>query len=293
MSFVNLDQSIERERRMSQLMVRMGSLPEGDFQKISQMLKAQSQIDNIVDSNTTALGGGDSVNRQLQNTMAKSGETITSNLTQLLGFVPSTSDMTELKTMNEQFGDGFSQTVKTISSSIGSIEGGIGKLLQSLDTGVTQGIQSLASAAADTLSDLKQQATEAASALLPPINSIIPQSSLSSLGGGLSGLLSGAGDLAGGLTGAVQKQINEGVKEVSNLLDTISKDNVKEIKEFINSSVTSSQFDELKKLTETTLGTPPSPPMPLNSNGEDFPSIPLSSSSLNSAPVRYPYESSQ
>lgn len=290
MSFVNLDQSIERERRMEQLMIRMSSLPEEDFDKISKMLKAQSQIDNIVDSNSSALGGGDSVARQMQNTMAKSGETITSNLTQLLGFVPSSNDMTELKSMNERFGDGFSSTMKTISASIGSVGGGIGKLLESLDTGVTEGIQQVANTAYKTLADLKQQATDAIADILPPADSIIPQSTLSSLGEGLSGLLSGAGDLAGGLTTAIQEQVNQGAKEVSGFLDDISKDIEKDVKEFIDSTVTSSQFDELKNLTSSILGTPPSPPVPVNENGEDFPSVPMMpGSDLNSAPARYEY----
>lgn len=290
MSFVNLDQSIERERRMEQLMIRMGSLPEGDFDKISKMLKAQAQIDNIVDSNSTALGGGDSVARQMQNTMAKSGETITSNLTQLLGFVPSSSDMTELKTMNERFGDGFPSAMKTISASIGSVGGGIGKLLESLDTGVTEGIQSIANTAYKALSDLKQQATDAIADILPPADSIIPQSTLSSLGEGLSGLLSGAGDLAGGLTTAIQEQVNQGAKEVSGLLDDISKDIEKGVKEFIDSTVTSSQFDELKNLTNSILNTPPSPPVPVNENGEEFPTVPMMpGSDLNSAPAKYEY----
>lgn len=290
MSFVNLDQSIERERRMEQLMIRMSSLPEEDFDKISKMLKAQSQIDNIVDSNSSALGGGDSVARQMQNTMAKSGETITSNLTQLLGFVPSSNDMTELKSMNERFGDGFSSTMKTISASIGSVGGGIGKLLESLDTGVTEGIQQVANTAYKTLADLKQQTTDAIADILPPADSIIPQSTLSSLGEGLSGLLSGAGDLAGGLTTAIQEQVNQGAKEVSGFLDDISKDIEKDVKEFIDSTVTSSQFDELKNLTSSILGTPPSPPVPVNENGEDFPSVPMMpGSDLNSAPARYEY----
>ncbi len=271
-------------------MIRMGSLPEEDFDKISKMLKAQAQIDNIVDSNSSALGGGDSVARQMQNTMAKSGETITSNLTQLLGFVPSSSDMTELKTMNERFGDGFPSAMKTISSSIGSVGGGIGKLLESLDTGVTEGIQSIANTAYKALSDLKQQATDAIADVLPPADSIIPQSTLSSLGEGLSSLLSGAGDLAGGLTTAIQEQVNQGAKEVSGFLDDISKDIEKGVKEFIDSTVTSSQFDELKNLTNSILNTPPSPPVPVNENGEEFPTVPMMpGSDLNSAPARYEY----
>jgi hypothetical protein len=292
MSFVNLEQAIERERRTEQLMVRLGSLPPEDFNKISQMLQAKSQIDSIVTSTTASVGGGSAVARQMESTLAKSGETITSNLTQLLGFVPTSSDMSQLKLLNEQFGSNFSEATRTISSSIGSIEGGVGKLLQSLDTGVTQGIQSLATAAQNSLNDLKQQATDAAKSLLPPIDSVLPAStlsaltSLSSVGSSITGLLSDANKLASSLTTLVQDQVNQGAKQVTGLLDNISKDISGQVSGFINSQVTSSQFDEIKKLTSSIVSVPPTPPIPLDVNGESFPSVPIRpGTDLNSAPV--------
>lgn len=290
MSFIDLSLIAERERRMEQIMVRLSSLPESELNRISQMLQAQSQINNAVQSAGAAVSGGALV-RHIENTLAGPAQTITSNLTQLLGFVPSSSDMTELLSLQTQFGSNFSSAIASISSTINTIEGGISQLLQAIDTGVTQGIQAVTTAAQNAITQAQQQAVNAIQDALPSADSIIPQSTLDALSGVVSdinSIISVPAELANQLTSALQNQLNENITQINSALDGVSRSIQSEISGFINSVVSASQFEELQTITASVLSTPLGPPLPQSEFGESYDSVPLQpNSDLNSAPITY------
>jgi len=272
MSFVNIHQALERERRMSQIMARMSSLSPEQLRRVATLLDAQERVDSVASANNFPMSGGqDLIQRQMNNITASQRETIMSNLTQSLGYRPSDSDIRELRTLRTQFpGDSFSSNMRVIASNVGAIPGGVGALLRGLDTGNIQGVVN--------------SATKIAASILA--SQEIPTPNLNNISSTINSAITSITDIASEVTTAVQNQLSSGIDQVNELLNDVSRDIQVEISEFRDSILTSSQATELNELATAIASSPTTPAIPTNSVGEQYDTAPMDSNiEVSSAPV--------
>lgn len=276
----------ERERRMGELLNRLGSLEPEKVNQLQTMLNAQQVIDKATDPTNSPLGSSnEALQKELSNTLAGRSETIRMNMTQLLGFTPSSDDVKELVKVQNSFGGSLTTAANVVAKNINQIEGGITSFLQSVDTGITEGLTAATKAASNLLSNAQKEAESAIKSLLPSTESIFPAGTLKQL----RGVINDANALADRVTDMVTSQINSTMQEVDNLLGSISNDINTAAKSFANSNVISDQVSGFKNAINSAVSSAPTPPIPPNADGQQPAVVPLQPpTDVSTAPITPP-----
>jgi ElaB/YqjD/DUF883 family membrane-anchored ribosome-binding protein len=259
---------------MSEMLNRLGSLETEKLAQIEKMLKAQQVIDKAVDPTNSPLGKvNESLKQELTNTLAGRAETIRMNLTQLLGFTPTSDDVKELVKVQNSFGGSLTNAVNVIAKNINQIEGGISSFLQSIDTGITEGLTAAAEAVDKFISDAQKEIESAIKSLLPTPESLLPEGTLSQL----KDIINDVNALADKVTNMITAQIDSAMQEVDNILNGISDEINTATKNFLdtNINIISSQVDGFKNAVNSSATSAPTPPIPPNADNQQPAVVPL------------------
>lgn len=283
---VDLSSAQERERRMSELVNRLGALEPEKVAQLQTMLNAQQVIDRATDPTNSPLGSAnEALQKELTNTMAGRAETIRMNMTQLLGFTPSSNDVKELVNIQNSFGGSLTTAANVVAKNINQIEGGITSLLRSVDTGITSGLTAVANSASSLLASAQKEAETAIKSILPNPSSIFPTSTLTQL----NDVLNDANALANRVTEMITSQINSTIQEVDSLMNNISIEINNTAKSFANSNIIGDQVAGFKNAISSSVNSPPTPPIPPNADGQQPAIVPLQPpTDVSSAPITPP-----
>ena len=285
---VDLSGAQERERRMSELLNRLGSLEPEKVAQLQTMLNAQQVIDRATDPANSPLGSAnEALQKELSNTMAGRSETIRMNMTQLLGFTPSSNDVKELVSIQNSFGGSLTSAANIVAKNINQIEGGVTSFLRSVDTGITEGLTAATTAASNLLASAQKEATAAIESLLPSPSSIFPAGTLSQL----TDVLNDTTALANRVTDMVTSQINSAMQEVDSIMSSISNEINTAAKSFASSNIISDQVDGFKNAINSSVNSVPTPPIPPNADGQQPAVVPLQPpTDISAAPITPPRE---
>lgn len=283
---VDLSSAQERERRVSEILNRLGSLEPEKVSQLQTMLNAQQVIDRATNPTNSPLGSSnEALQKELSNTLAGRSETIRMNMSQLLGFTPSSNDIKELVSIQNSFGGSLTTAANVVAKNINQIEGGVSSFLRSVDTGITEGLTAATNAASNLLASAQREAESAVRSLLPNPSSIFPSSTLSQL----TDVLNDTSALANRVTDMISSQINSAIQEVDTILTSISDDINNAARSFANSNIISDQVAGFKNAINSSISSPPTPPIPPDADGQQPSIVPLQPpTDVSTAPITLP-----
>lgn len=283
---VDMSGALERERRMGELLNRLGSLDNDKIKQLEKMVNAQQLINNASDPSNSPLGApNDALQRELSSSLAGRSETLRLNMTQLLGFKPTDSDVKEISSIQSSFGGSLSTAASVVAKNINAVEGGISSFLQAIDTGITEGITAATNAAGKLISEAQEQATTAIQGLLPDTSSVLPTGTLNQL----KDILNDANALTDRVTNMISSQVESTMKEIDGVLNSISEEIAAATKGIANSNIISDQTQSFKDAVSSLVNSPSTDPIPLNADRQQ-PSIGVISppTDVSSAPITLP-----
>jgi len=283
---VDLSSAQERERRVSELLNRLGSLDPSKVSQLNTMLNAQKVIDKVTDPTNSPLGApNEALGNELTSALASISETIKSNMTQLLGFIPSKDDVKELTKIQNSFGGSLTEAANVVAKNINQIEGGVASFLKSIDTGITAGITAATKAANDLIEKAQKDITEAVESQLPSVDSIFPTGTLNQL----KDVLNDVNALKDRVTEMVTSQIDSAVAEIDKIMNDISTEINSAAKNLVNSAVNSDLVAGVKNAISSIVDSVPTPPIPPNADGQQPAVVPLQPpTDVSTAPITPP-----
>ena len=280
---VDLSNAQERERRMGEIVNRLGALEPSKVSQLQTMLNAQQVIDRVTDPTNSPLGApNEALQKELTNSLAGRSETIKANMTQLLGFTPSKDDIKELVKIQNSFGGSLTEAANVVAKNINQVEGGINSFLRSIDTGITAGLTAATTAASNLLASAQKEAESAVKSLLPSPSSFLPTGTLSQL----TDVLNDTTALANRVTDMVTSQVNSAIGEVDTLMSNISSEINTAAKSFVGSAVISDQVTGVQNAISSSVNSVPTPPIPANADGQQPAVVPLQPpTDVSAAPI--------
>lgn len=280
---VDLSSAQERERRMGEILNRLGSLEPEKIAQLQTMVNAQQVIDRVTDPANSPFGSpNEALQKELSNTLAGRTETLRANMTQLLGFTPSKDDVKELVNIQNSFGGSLTTAANVVAKNINQIEGGVSSFLRSIDTGITEGLTAATTAVNNLLSSAQKEAESAVKSLLPSANTIFPTSTMSQL----KDVVNDATALANRVTDMVTSQVNSAIQEVDNIMNNISNEINTAARSFANSSIIGDQVNGFKNAINSSVNSVPTPPIPPNADGQQPAVVPLQPpTDVSAAPI--------
>ncbi len=284
--FVELAGAQERERRMGEILNRLGSLNQEQTGQLQSLLNTQRLVNSATDPSSFPVNGDpDSIQRSLSSAMSGRNETLRSNMTQVLGYSPSDSDVKELLKIQESFGGSITEASNVVAKNINQVEGGVGKFLEAIDTGITEGITTVTSGIGLLLDKAQQELASATQDLLPSANSILPAGTASQL----QSFLGDTNELINKLTDSVNSQLNSVMNDIDSAFADLSNGINTGLKGIANSNVISDITKNINQTISSTFNSVPTAPIPLNTDGQIPSSLPLSPpTDVSSAPITLP-----
>ena len=284
--FVELAGAQERERRMGEILNRLGSLSEDQTNKLQTLLNTQRLVNSATDPSSFPVNGDpDSIQRSLNSALAGRTETLRSNMTQVLGYSPSDSDVKELLKIQESFGGSITQASNIVAKNINQVEGGISKFLQAIDSGITEGITAVTSNINSLVEKTQQELANTVQGLLPSANSILPTGAASQF----QAFLGDTNQLISKLTDSVNSQLNSVMKDIDSAFADLSNEINTSLKGIANSNIISDVTKNINQTISSTFNSVPTAPIPLNTDGQIPGSLPLNPpTDVSSAPITLP-----
>lgn len=283
---VDMSGAQERERRMGELLNRLGSLDDNKIKQLEKMINAQQLINNASDPTNSPLGApNDSLQKELSASLAGRSETLRLNMTQILGFTPTDNDVKEISSIQSSFGGSLSTAASVVAKNINSIEGGISSFLQAVDTGITEGIVAVTNAAGELISKAQDEVIAATKDLLPDTSSIFPTGTLNQL----KDVINDANALTERVSNMISSQIESTMKEVDGIFNSISDEIAAATKSIANSNIISDQAESFKNAVNSLVNSPPTSPILPNADNEQPPIVVLTPpTDVSSAPITLP-----
>lgn len=284
--FVELSSAQERERRMGEILNRLGSLNQEQTGQLQSLLNTQRLVNSATDPSSFPVNGDpDSIQRSLRSAMSGRNETLRSNMTQVLGYSPSDSDVKELLKIQESFGGNITEASNVVAKNINQVEGGVGKFLEAIDTGITEGITTVTSGIGSLLDRAQQELASATQDLLPSANSILPSGTSSQF----QEFLGDTSELINKITDSVNSQLNSVMEDIDSAFADLSNGINTGLKGIANSNVISDVTKNINQTISSTFNSVPTAPIPLNTDGQIPSSLPLSPpTDVSSAPITLP-----
>lgn len=286
--FPDLSGAEERQRRFRAIIMRVSSISEEQSRQLDTCLNAQRTIDGITQPSNIPLNvNTESCVAVLRASVESQSQTIKSNLTRSLGFIPKEEDLKELMKLQDTLGSNFASSVRELGSVINNIEGGINQLLNAIDNKISTAISGLISQAETIVNDAIKAAeeaiTEVVNSIIPDINSLIPEE-LNQLIKDIKSIPEAINEI----TNIVSKTINEGIEEINTQLNAISTEIQNAAIEFIDTNITGPIQSTIKENMSQLAKTPPEPPITRNEVGEVYPTAPavVSAPADNPVPIR-------
>jgi len=276
----------ERERRMGELLNRLGSLDDNKIKQLEKMVNAQQLINNASDPTNSPLGApNDSLQKELSASLAGRSETLRLNMTQILGFTPTDNDVKEISSIQSSFGGSLSTAASVVAKNINSIEGGVSSFLQAVDTGITGGIVAATNAAGELISKAQNGIIAATKDLLPDTSSIFPTGTLNQL----KDVINDANSLTERVSNMISSQIESTMKEVDGIFNSISDEIAAATKSIANSNIISDQAKSFKNAVNSLVNSPPTSSILPNADNQQPPIVVLlPPTDVSSAPITLP-----
>jgi len=283
---VDMSGAQERERRMGELLNRLGSLDDNKIKQLEKMVNAQQLINNASDPTNSPLGApNDSLQKELSASLAGRSETLRLNMTQILGFTPTDNDVKEISSIQSSFGGSLSTAASVVAKNINSIEGGVSSFLQAVDTGITGGIVAATNAAGELISKAQNGIIAATKDLLPDTSSIFPTGTLNQL----KDVINDANSLTERVSNMISSQIESTMKEVDGIFNSISDEIAAATKSIANSNIISDQAKSFKNAVNSLVNSPPTSSILPNADNQQPPIVVLlPPTDVSSAPITLP-----
>jgi phage-related protein len=278
MSFVDQASALERERRMQELLDRISTLSDDELKRLDRNLGVQVLIDDAVNSEFPI----NTVSRQttennIKALLSSRIETVRSNLTQILGFTPSDSDVQELVKLRRIYGTGFTGAMRQISQTINDVEGGISQVLKAIDTGITSLVDTATSIAQTALDQANQAANAAISAVTSTANaaisSVVSANTINSIRTSVSDItefLNSPAALLPGLTNLFSENIDSKIRRIDSELDEISREIQEAARQRADSNVSAQNAAVIQNSIQQSLSTPTTNPDPVSEDGTPY-----------------------
>lgn len=278
MSFVDQAAALERERRMQDILDRISNLSDDELKRLDRVLSVQVIIDDTINTEFPI----STVSRQTSQSNIKSIlssriETVKSNLTQILGYTPSDSDIQELIKIRRIYGEGFTGAIRQISATINDIQGGISEVLRAIDTGVTSVIDTATKTAQLALDEANKVANAAISSITSSanaaINSVVSANTINSIRSttrDLTALINNPLSLVPTLTNYFSASLDERISRIDEELNLISRELLEAASQRANSNVSAQNAAVIQNTVQQGISTPPTNPDPVAEDGTPF-----------------------
>lgn len=278
MSFVDQAAALERQRRVQSLMDRLSTLSEDELKRLDRILGVQVLIEDAISTgfpvSTVSQQTVENNNRAL---LSGRIETVRSNLTQILGFTPTDSDINELLRLRSIYGDNFSGAIKRISQSINDVQGGIASLLAAIDTGITDTIDTATKAAQQAIDEANRAANAAIQSVIGGVSNIIPAETINSIRssvGDITSFLNNPLVLVPRLTNLFSDTLDAKIKRIDAELDAISREQQEAARQNATSTVSTENANQVQQNIANALNTPPTNPDPVTEDGTPYNTVP-------------------
>lgn len=274
MSFVDQSQALERERRMQTIMDRLNTLSDSELENLDRNLGVQVLIDdakksqfpiNTVSSQTTE--------NNTKILLSCRIETVRSNLTQILSFTPTDSDIQELIKIRNVYGGNFTSAIRQISSVQGSIPTGTSDILKLIDTGNTSVVNTSTRIAQEKINEANTTIISANTESVVSANSAL---ALRTSGFNITSLLNNPTQLITSLAGLFSEDMDSKIKKIDSELDAISRDSQEAAKQRSDSNISTQNADLVRSNIEQALSMLPSNPDPVSEDGTPYYTYPNS-----------------
>lgn len=278
MSFVDQAAALERQRRMQEILDRVSTLSDEELRRLDRVLGVQVLIDDTISTEFPI----NTVSRQTTESNIKSLlssriETVRSNLTQILGFNPTDSDIQELVRIRRIYGEGFTGAMRQISSTVNDIQGGVAEVLRAIDTGVTSVIDRASSIALAALNEANAAANAAISAVTTAANaaisSVVSANTINSIRSSVSNVtefLNNPLVLVPRLTNLFSEDIDSRIRRIDQELNLISQELQEAARQRADSNVSSQNAAVIESTIQQGLSTPPTNPDPIAADGTPY-----------------------
>lgn len=278
MSFVDQAAALERKRRMQSLLDRISTLSEDELKRLDRVLGVQVLIDEAIASEfpitTVSRQTTENNNRAL---LSSRIETVRSNLTQILGFTPTDSDIQELIKLRRIYGSGFTGAIQRISQTINDIEGGINAVLKSIDSGITDTVDKATIAAKENLEEQQRILSTDLSTLIGNTSSIISANTINAIKstvGDITEFINNPLVLVPRLTNLFSEDIDAKIRKIDSELDAISRELQEAARQRAESNVSAQNAAVVQENVTRALNTPPTNPDPVSEDGTPYYSYP-------------------
>lgn len=282
MSFVDQAAALERQRRMQDILDRISNLNDDELKRLDRVLGVQVLIDDTVNTEFPI----STVSKQTSQSNIKSIlssriETVRSNLTQILGYTPTDSDIQELISIRRIYGEGFTAAIRQISATINDVQGGIAEVLRAIDTGVTSVIDAATGAAQLALDEANRAAnavissvTSAANAAISSVVSANTINSIRSTTRDLTALLNNPLSLVPTLTNYFSASLDDRIRRIDEELNLISRELQEAARQRADSNVSAQNAAVIQNTVQQGIETPPTNPDPVSEDGIPYSTYP-------------------
>lgn len=259
----NVAEIEERQRRMGLMLQRLGALPQEEAQRLDVVLGVQETIQaatvNTIITDSTPVSAA----------LSSREEVVRTNLTSILGYAPTRSDMNDLMSLRTTMGGGFAGTVTSLGRLVNTVEGGVASVLSAIDNGVSTAINTVITQAEtavnEALTSIHGEIDAAITDARNNAQDLIPEElretvqDIASLPSVITGLVDTAAD-----------SVNRAIDDVNRELDGVSRSIQSEVREFIDSNINKPIRDAFTNTISATLTQQPLPPVPRNESGEPY-----------------------
>lgn len=252
MGTVDISSNVERADRLQALMQRMQTLAPQRLKELEINLKAQTALDQALNGGTAISGASASIDNQTRAALASQLETVKQNLSQILGYVPASVDVTEMQKVQTSLGNSFTSAMPVIARNINSMQGGINQLLGAIDSGIMTGVVNLTRQVDIGI----QQAASALTQQLPNPAQVIDMSTVAGTASQITALLNNPQALLAATSASITNVIDQATDNVNNILSEISQMNIQNSLPFVDNNLNSSLVDSVKQSINTVLNTP-------------------------------------
>lgn len=284
--FVNYSSAIQRQNNFSALMNSISNLDSDKMRRLELCLKARESIDQASNSSTLPISSDSELSeRELQSIYAGRKQTVDLNITQLLGYQPSEADINELQNMRGTFGANFPTATLNLSQNINSVGGGISTVMQSIDSGISTGLEQFNIAQ----QEINNQILSVTTSIVDNVKSLIPEQTinqLQQLNPSNLDIFGNIGDLVNDLNTLITSNVENAIDNIDSALSDISLFNQQQDQTEITEKVPSNYFKSIQDLINSAFQSGSEQQLPTNQLGESLAIVPLiNNNDLNQAPI--------
>lgn len=261
----NVAEIEERQRRMGLMLQRLGTLPQDEAQRLDVALGAQQTIENASASANPITGD----NTAIRSALNSREEVIRTNLTSILGYAPTRSDINDLLSLRNTMGSGFSGTISSLGRLVNTVEGGVAAVLSAIDNGISTAINTIINQAETAVNEavagINSEINNALNDVQNQAENLIPQELRDTIQD-ISNIPSTINDLVSIATDSVNRTIDD----INRELNEISTSLQNEVREFIDSNINKPIRDVFNNSISSSITQETLPPIPRNEAGEPY-----------------------